>query len=158
MKKILAISAAVFAFVLVATPALAFGLPGGCCGWPQPQQICCPEVTVNANNSSYVLNSIKTISNTGKNIASGWFSGITSGAATAGSDVQNQVGTNVVEIAMPALGKVSVNASNGAGVSNMVTTVANSGKNIGGCITSGAAAAGASVVNLIGSNMVKITK
>jgi hypothetical protein len=154
MKKILSLSVAVFAFALVATPALA----SSCCGGWFPQQSCCPEVTVDANNHAFVLNSIKTISNTGKNLASGWFSGITSGTAVAGSDVQNQVGVNEVIVAMPSSGKVSINVSNGAGIKNMITTVANSGKNIGGSITAGSSTAGASIANFVGSNVVKITK
>jgi len=154
MKKILSTSVLAFAFALVAAPALA----SNCCGGWHPQQSCCPEVTIDADNFSSVSNFVSTISNSGKNLAKGWFSGITSGASTAGSIVDNAVGQNSIEVVAPSTGKVNIDVANMAKVNNMVTTVSNSGKNMGGFVVSGASTAAASVANVVGLNIVKITK
>lgn len=157
MKKLIIVGVFVFAFALTAN--VAFASCG--CGFSW----CCPETVVNNTNNSAVVNSVSAISGTGKNsVNAAWLgsSSISTGAATSVADVQNQVGYNQTEIAGTMMPKIYVNNTNNSMLWNATKTIANTGSNSinsgisMNTISTGVAASGATVLNVVGSSVTKI--
>ena len=149
MKKATAILAAV-AFLASASTANAwyFG------GWGQQESSNDNTVNVNVSNGATVTNNVTTKANTGANETAGGDAGntvsgsgnnggndatggdadVVTGAATAVSDVLNNVNGTDIKVVGPDCGcegdnTVNVNVSNGASVANSVYTKANTGYN-----------------------------
>lgn len=120
------------------------------------------------NNTASVMNSVNTSADTGYNGITSLFGDlfanyITTGAAIAGSTVTNQVNTNHVT---NCLCDDNVTVNNGAGVTNLVNTSADTGYNeilsdsidsvLGSVnsIVSGTALSQAAVTNVVNTNVV----
>jgi len=166
MKKIMIVAVLVFAFAITLNVAFA-QIPCGNCGpgMPPHQDDCkCPAINVSNTNRGTIFNTTSATALTGKNIAtSSWFgnAGITSGAAYAVTDVKNQIGSNETTV-VGAKGPVTIGSSNAGSIMNLTTSSAKTGMNwaTAKCgsagITSGAATAGSTVMNVVGFNVTTI--
>lgn len=137
MKKFAILGVLAIAFALSASLVFASqrGRDGGCgCNDRRGgDEKCCPETNVNANNNADVENIVVPVSNTGVNrINGGGKSTIGTGVAYADGLANTTANSSIITV-VPRLGKVNVNANNGADIDNIVVAVANTGINeIGG--------------------------
>lgn len=157
MKKLMTLGIAAFAFVATMGVASAnFSY------FPGNNYHPAPAVTVSNSNSGNIVNHSNTSALTGRNSASShsFFGGgasIATGVASAGLNLQNQVGSNSTGIT-GAIGAVSVGNSNVGGIMNSTNTKAATGGNhahaLGGSagVTSGSALSLADIMNVIGFN------
>ncbi len=128
-----------------------------------------PVFALDIFNWADVTNEVNTSANTGGNTINSWWGGlfnnsIHTGAAGAGSQVNNVVNTNTVKSPCGCLGETII--TNGAGVLNMVNTSANTGENVINTwndnesllginsITTGPALSQAAVTNIVNTNTV----
>lgn len=172
MKKAIAL-AAVAAFALSATPALAWNFGGS-------------DITVTNSSSAYVSNDVNTSASTGGNDANGGYKGgnggwIMTGGALSTSIVGNDVNNNYVSVKTNCGCKGDISVSNNsykAVVKNDVDTSAKTGYNDanggagssgwlwwggsnggnGGAIVTGNAVAGAQVGTFANTNVVRIRR
>lgn len=159
MKKLIIAGVLVFAFALTANVAFACFCPPP----PGDDECECPAITVTNSNSGAIENITSATALTGNNFAAGgWSAGITSGAATAVYDVQNQIGWNATSVT-GATGPVTIGNYNSSSVTNLTTAFAGTGMNVATSkcgiagITSGDALSGSNVVNIVGYNITTIS-
>ncbi len=149
IKKVLAIAGAGAILLSMAGPAFGWGWSWG------------GSNDLDIDNHAFVVNKVYTRADTGDNSIGGRYvfgGSIRTGAATAGTDVLNDVNSSFVGCDCV---DGDVDIDNGAFVYNRVKTRADSGDNRiggkfvgGGSITTGAAGAGSIVTSLVNYSVV----
>jgi hypothetical protein len=135
MKNLISVFVFLFAFALVASPALARSHGGnnncGDCDNDGPTEECCPSVEISNMNMSKVKGMINTTANSGGNVAN-WNYGvgkIDTGNVTLGASVMQSVNMNETRLLAPTMGSLKVNSMNFGYADGMINAAANTGGN-----------------------------
>jgi hypothetical protein len=160
MKKIVMLSAVVFAFVMTANMAFAWG-DWGCGTCPTTDPCPCPTTTINQSNSGSINSTTKAKSVTGMNYASSMMgmSSIMTNSATASAVSNNQLGWNEARVSGVTTGSLNVNQTNSGALTEMTKAKSITGMNTatvgcgGAMVNAGATNAGASSMNMFGYNL-----